>query len=100
MHYIMRTNGSTHGAVTGRLYKWAANQVVNAPEGEFDHLGRGRYETRPMRPAGAAPAPQPAPEPEPEPEPLRIVETKPGGWHLLSDGRNVRTSQAEELGLL
>lgn len=48
-------------------------------------------------PAVDAPAPEP-PENEPT-DALHVVETKPGGWHLLSDGRNVRTSDLDALGL-
>lgn len=40
MYYQPKLSGSTTGAKTGRYYKYDAGKLIEAPEGEFDHLGK------------------------------------------------------------
>lgn len=39
----MLKRSSTHGK-SGRHYTWSKNQTIEAPEGEFAHLGEGYFE--------------------------------------------------------
>jgi hypothetical protein len=40
----MKHDGGTIGAKTQTEYKYVTDQVIEAPDGEFKHLGRGAYE--------------------------------------------------------
>ena len=42
--YRMKHDGGTIGAKTQTEYKYVTGQVIEAPDGEFKHLGRGAYE--------------------------------------------------------
>lgn len=45
--YVMQTRGGTEGAETGKYRQYEPGDQIEAPEGEFDHLSDGAYETRP-----------------------------------------------------
>jgi len=47
--YTMKSNGSTRGAKTNKLYIFSEGDEIEAPTDEFPHLGGGDYEVRPMR---------------------------------------------------
>lgn len=40
----MLKGGSTKGAITGKNRVWNAGQVIDAPAGEFSHLGSSRFD--------------------------------------------------------
>ena len=42
--YKMLHDGGTTGAKTKKEYKYTLGNLIEAPEGEFNHLGRGAYE--------------------------------------------------------
>ena len=46
--YQIKETGSTVGAISGTAYTYTANQVIEAPDGDLDHLGGAavKYQTR------------------------------------------------------
>lgn len=97
--YTFDFDGGTRG-LSGKRYKWAAGQPVQAPAGEFDHLQKGSYQTRPLTPT-------PGPELPPDPDgddgkskkktaPDRRISKAKGGWYVLKeDGREAGKVQGE-----
>lgn len=100
MKYRFPSPGSTVGSATGRSYSWDAGETIEAPEGEFAHMGEsdvdvisngsyrtsdqraGRdYETAEMRPASD----------EDEPSGKFYYEEKGAGWYRICypDGETV-----------
>jgi hypothetical protein len=73
IEYTFNGNGATVGK-SGTRYSYRAGRPVTAPAGEFDHLGEGVYQTRPMRAAGVR-APLP---PGADPEVDVVVSATPG----------------------